>query len=157
MRDIEFRGKNQCDNKWHYGYLVYVPADIAYKITEGKEISYFVQSATIGQYTGFKDKNRTKIFENDFVKFNNQVFRVVNEKGAFVLASIEIINYNKLEKDVENKTNNSYLGCYNDNFISLFEIAWNFDDCVDECFDNIEVIGNIHDNPELLKLGVTND
>lgn len=149
MRDFEYRGKNQCDDKWHYGYLVYVPADNSYKITQGKEISYFVQSTTIGQYTGFKDKNGTKMFEHDIVKFNNQIFEIVYEKGAFGLASIETIDYSTLEKDVEKETNNSYLGCYNDNFISLFEIAWNFNDCVDNCFDRIEVIGNMNDNPEL--------
>ena len=150
MREFEYRGKNKCDNEWHYGYLIYVPADSSYKITQGKEISYFVQSTTIGKCTGFKDKNRTKIFENDIVKFNNQIFRVVNELGAFGLASIEIIDYTKLEKDIEEETNNSYLGCYNDNFITLFEIIWNFNYCADDyCLDCIEIIGNMHDNPEL--------
>lgn len=38
----------------------------------------------------------------------------------------------------------------NDNFISFWEIMWNYNQEENNCYV-VEVIGNIHDNPELLK------
>ena len=40
--------------------------------------------------------------------------------------------------------------CCNDNFISLWELMWNYNQEEDVC-DVIEIIGNVHDNGELLK------
>ena len=61
----------------------------------------------------------------------------------------ENIDYENIEDNVGifSKGWNGYSGCYNDNFISLWEIMWNFDDKAGEC---IEVSGNIYDNFELL-------
>lgn len=67
MREIEFRGKNKCDNKWHYGYLVYVPADNSYKITQGNVLSYFVETDSIGQYIGLNDNTEHKVYEGDIL------------------------------------------------------------------------------------------
>ena len=47
---------------------------------------------------------------------------------------------------------NSLYACENDNFISLWEIKWNFND-IENSIETIEVIGNIFDNPELLEGG----
>ena len=122
MREIEFRGKNKCDNNWHYGYLVYEPIYSSYKITQGKEISDFVEENTIGEYTGLKDKNGTKIFEGDIViadfDYKKEPMEVIYYKCGFKLKS-------KNCKEV-------------------------YDYSIHDETPELEVIGNIHDNPELL-------
>ncbi len=85
---------------------------------------------TVGQYTGLTDKNGKKIFEGDIVK------------GLFVfgeISSVVIFKYGS------------------------FGIEWNIDEIkVLDPFLGLrniecEVIGNIHDNPELLKGGDESD
>ena len=81
----------------------------------------------IMQYTGLKDKNGVEIYEGDVVK---QVAGEYSYIGA-------------VEKD-----------CYQfyiDGIDSL--VAYSFDDVADtsNCTADLEVIGNIHENPELLK------
>lgn len=151
MEEILFRGKRVDNGEWVEGDLL---QNIdATKIREQeKEIrriakSFEVSVKTVGQFTGLYDKNGKMIFEDDIVKFNNQIFEVVFETGCFGLGCHDDINYKKIEKDI-GKLNN-YLGCYNDKFISLWEIVWNFNS-IEHHIEQVEIIGNIHDNPELL-------
>ena len=101
-------------------------------------------------FTGLYDKNRTKIFEGDIVRLNNQIGSIVYEAGSFGIGIKEYIDYESLSKLSRSKTSNYYDGIGCDNFISLLEIYWNFN-CNDCLLDDIEVIGNIYDNPELLE------
>lgn len=152
MREILFRAKRLDNGEWVYGDLL-TPTDImdVWEISEntGMGDRYEIDPETVGQYTGLKDRNGNKIFEGDIVKFNKQIGKIVFEKGAFGVGMDENIDYENIEDNVEifSKGWNGYSGCYNDNFISLWEIMWNFDDKAGEC---IEVSGNIYDNFELL-------
>ena len=122
-----FRGKRTYNGEWvevfYYNDLLgdNVHCNIIY---DG--IDYAVIPETVGQYTGLKDKNGKRIFEGDIVycksRLDNANIVVIFECGQFRMVLSE--NYRSYQ------TNS---GFYDIN-----------------CFDK-EVIGNIYDNPELLK------
>ena len=101
------------------------------------------------QFTGLCDKNGEKIYEGDVVRFNNQTGKVVYEYGSFGVGIEEGIDYDRLEDFTRENLDNTFEGTFNDNFLSLFEIYYNLNN-IDGYIDEIEVIGNIFDNPELL-------
>jgi len=107
-----------------------------------------VDESTLDQYIGLKDRNIIEIYEGDIVRFNNQIGKVVFENGSFGIGFIDFINWKRLEWDYKDSFtgDNTLPCCYNDHFISFFEI---YEIC--DNYDDVEVIGNIYDNPELLK------
>lgn len=127
MREILFRGK--FGNEWKYGFLSIEPKGLVIKEPYKNESSkvWHIDADTVGQYTGMHDKNGTKIFEGDIVKYGDTVHNVVFEQRngtayfGLVYSTLETLSF----------------GYYQD-------------------LKQIEVIGNIYDNPELLK-GENND
>ena len=161
MREILFRGKRVDNGEWVDGFLLHkyfceIPHDrivIQYRPEIGsyKWIPDYmvaeVDPATIGQYTGLTDKNGKKIFEGDIVRMNgNPLDLAVIRFGEFACVDIEL----------EEKTDRVH-GWYfkpieTDGLSRLEPFCWEFQ--LNEMWikeNEVEVIGNIHDNPELLK------
>lgn len=144
-REIKFRGKMIPENEWIYGTLLRIPHP---PVCMGKEESdkYYIQFAdprympdwnmpykmvqgevkteTIGQYTGLKDKNGKEIYEGD----------IVIDREDEVIGDI-----------VWNKEEASFY------FSILYENGTYEEEKLNDWVDVLEVIGNITDNPELLK------
>lgn len=121
MREILFRGK-AIDGSWYYGVPLVFTEDcvcMAAPHTYSKK----VEANTIGQFTGLTDKNGTKIFEGDIVKF-------------FYDENDEIPTFYSIEWKSDR---------------ACFGYAETADKMLEVDTLHCEVIGNIHDNSELLK------
>lgn len=97
----------------------------------------------IMQYTGLKDKTHLKeIVFGDVVIVDSPKgpfkAKITQEVGAFGIVAIEgqIIDY--------------FEDNFNDDYMALLDIYWNFNND-DNVIEQIEVIGNIYENPELLE------
>ena len=155
MREILFRGKRLDNGEWVYGSFIQVEHEdgsfttaIFQKKDAGGDAE--VSPATVGQYNGLTDKNGVNIFEGDIVDLFGMKGKIVQECGSFGIGFMKTIDYDLLESQIP--FNNSANFCFNDNFISLWEVFWNYEQDDNPLYE-VEVIGNIHDNPELLEGG----
>lgn len=131
-REILFRGKLEYNGKWIYGDLLqYENGDVA---IFGEKLSSFgcectemskrdrVIPDTIGQYTGLKDKDGKKIFEGDILRLGDEFhYFIFNIEYGSFVAA-------SIKGDIG---------------IRLFQRT------IKNC--GYAIIGNIYDNPELMK------
>lgn len=134
MREILFRGKRLDNGEWVYGYYVHIgplSCQRAYIIPEYTSAIYVkeVDPSTVDQYTGLMDKNDKRIFEGDIVSTDiARPYLIVEFRdGCFMF------NCNDGGKD------------YYDIMLPILEDAQTE-------YKYGEIIGNIHDNPELLEV-----
>lgn len=129
-REIKFRGWNDKHNKWLYGYYAdsqgfSIIIDENYEESTLEDV--LVNKKTIGQYTGLKDKNGKEIYEGDILitgsTSNLTVEVVYNEEDTSFILKLTSIN------EVGARTLGSWLSLG-------YECA---------------IIGNVYDNPELMK------
>lgn len=123
MREILFRGK--FGNEWKYGFLSIEPKGLVIKEPYKNESSnvWHIDADTVGQYTGMLDKNGTKIFEGDIIDFSDR-----SDGDGY-----GVVRYDAEGTEFEFVYDNFCEG--------LGRSYWS---------ENVEVVGNIYDNPELL-------
>jgi len=145
MREILFRGKRIDNGEWAEGYYVktvdYLNNSGVHLIIESPsafyprgEIAgeYEINPSTIGQFTGLTDRNGKKIFEGDIIKIvpdydysdDYSISKVYSYNGVFC------VDYHGDDFD------STALGFLEDYLPD----------------GDFEIIGNIHDNPELLEV-----
>ena len=139
MREILFRGKRIFDNgQWVEGCLLKVTLDgETWHLIFGDDFQRSglgitamqhaaVNPATVGQYTGLKDKNGKRIFEGDELSWHNGSGAVNFGGGCFCV---------RLHGEIE------YYGRNNPAIDVIFNL-----------YPELEVIGNIHDSGELMEV-----
>lgn len=130
MREILFRGKQRDNGEWFYGDLIHLNHCVSIR---SKDCARSVVPETVGQYTGLTDKNGRKIFEGDIVK----------NKWCF----IHSIRFGEYFQPFNDDIHTKHIGFYvehtgEDKDLYRKDLGY--------YADKYEVIGNIHDNPELI-------
>lgn len=146
-REILFRGKRLDNGEWVYGFYSNAKGENGrFHYIQDENSFVKVDPSTVGQYTGITDKNDKKIFEGDIVAFTfhsdlaeharleerpeiTEDHVILFRDGAFWMKRIVV---------PDSLTAKIY------GTITLLESLWKH---------RVEVIGNIHDNPDLLKGG----
>lgn len=123
MREILFRGK--FGNEWKYGFLSIEPKGLVIKELYKNEISnvWHIDADTVGQYTGTTDKNGTKIFEGDIIDF---LYRSDGDDYGIVQYDVDETEFGFVYNLIYDGLGRHYRS------------------------RDVEVIGNIYDNPELV-------
>jgi uncharacterized phage protein (TIGR01671 family) len=133
-REIKFRGiREEYNPNWHQSTFKFGNLLSNNSIGEvGSDLSHYeyakVKPETIGQYTGIKDKNGKEIYEGDVVLYPNKTCDNSTYKDTyFVIYTAPLFKLKTIKSHIWKEGAEIYLN------------------------DNVEVIGNIYENPELLK------
>jgi uncharacterized phage protein (TIGR01671 family) len=137
MRDIKFRGKRKDDKEWVYGDLVTMRKNRGFihpkankfkheaSLSKGNMVLHEVIPETVGQYVGIDDIDKNKIYEGDILKSIHTVTMLVLMEKGHCKAKYQDHN--------------------NETWKDMFEQNWVY-------IDDLNVIGNKFDNPELLEV-----
>ena len=127
MREILFRGKRIDNGELVYGdFIRYSGEKSIIMVDLLEEEDYWVSSETVGQYTGLKDKNGKKIFEGDIVTAWSQGYQATGE--------------------VKQRIDGLWL------MYPAYQHGKQWGLCPNpKGATTVEIIGNIHDNPELME------
>ena len=150
MREILFRGYSTAERMWVFGDLSHTTDKTVHISNENCFVG--VKPETVGQYTGLTDKNGKKIFEGDIFKFNDEVFESYYTSCGTEYNSWEVENYAVVGFCEHSGRFDFVEYKFNENAVEA-DLHENNDIDFATFVSELEVIGNIHDNPELLKGG----
>lgn len=165
MREILFRGKRKDDGEWVEGYYVkvehwlddhemHIIIPMFTTVYPHCEFTSYdeVDPKTIGQFTGLLDANGMKIFEGDIVKTRRYETYTEELKGYYGYDKDgypqKVPGYTGSMKVARQRTNDDYHAVVRYSLTHGFYLDGA---SVSIAGINNTVIGNIHDNPELLK------
>lgn len=142
MRTIKFRGKRVDNGEWEYGDLVHLSNGEACILPEDGEWRHrLIIPDSVGQFTGLLDKNGKEIYEGDVLR------RIPNEQYSDATG----IPLDMLREDIGEggdlvfvRYDESQARVMYYSLIDRFNSPW-----LNTKY--FTVIGNIYDNPELLK------
>jgi uncharacterized phage protein (TIGR01671 family) len=139
MRELKFRAINHETNKFVYGYLIKLQEGIRkfWAIIDDEFYRFYIHSEkTIGQYTGLKDINGKEIYEGDIVSY-----------VEFYRPEIKIVKFGHFMSDNSDGeySTQDQIGFYLEPIEKTNYPSYEFDS------NKMEVIGNIHENKELLE------
>lgn len=129
MREIKFRGRRKNSTEWAYGAFLAIPRLCSYIYDvqpDGQATRYLVDEDTVGQFTGLLDSNGKEIYEGDIVRFELPPMVLTNEKTA-----VGVVVYE-----------------YGQFLVIIHAMRFTIFSIINDC----TVIGNVHDNPDLLKV-----
>ena len=95
------------------------------------------------QPTGLRDKNNKLIYEGDIVNVYVSSEKLYRYQVKFEIGSFMLVSNHEIF-DFPNK--------WNDNVYPLSQLYFEYEN-EDYCIDQLEVIGNVYENPELLEVG----
>ena len=137
MRKIKFRGKRP-NGQWMYGALI--PAELSHwgvPSIADRNFRYEVDPETVGQYTGYKDVDGKEIYEGDILEtpdiIGDEVIRMIVKYGE----------HSKMQCRIHEEAG-FYIEFVNNNWNDIYRHDFLY-------WQGSKVVGNIHDNPELLK------
>ena len=131
-REIKFRAKNVMNGEWVCGDLVHYNHSHTHISIAEKECKeqYFVHPETVCQFIGIKDNRGREIYEGDILEYYNDITKKSHVSGHVVYDEY------KAAFNIVNPEDGRHL------------YIMPTDDGIEP---HLNIIGNIHDNPELLK------
>lgn len=123
-REVKFRGLSE--GKWYNGLLTFMFSSYAIVDPKDENTVHLVDVKTVGQYTGLKDKKGVEIYEGDIISYTMLRF---NGVGYETEEEYGVVEYGDAVFEIDG--------------VPLY-VAHAED-------DEIEIIGNIYENLELLE------
>ena len=165
MREILFRGKRTDNGTWTYGYLfcIWERTYLCWGTTNNVPNMKDVLPETVCQFTGLHDKNGRKIFEGDVILYHHKVKKLVPCEDA---TQEEIQHYGldhvtglglayRPTKTIRYKGYVTIDNLWGVNLNLTNNCKWWLCEKNGQ-LTSVEIIGNIYNNPELLKGGNEN-